>query len=49
MVIEIKGEDPKSTPIEDLGLVILDNAQITITQSLMAKLLANNVALITCN
>ena len=39
----------KSTPIEDIGLLILDHQQITITQVLMAKLLANNTALITCN
>lgn len=36
-------------PIEDIGIVILDHQQITITQSLMAKLLANNTALITCD
>jgi CRISP-associated protein Cas1 len=38
-----------SIPIEDIGVVILDDAQITISHSLIAKLLANNVALITCN
>ncbi len=36
-------------PIEDIGIVILDHQQITISQALMAKLLANNVALITCD
>ncbi len=36
-------------PIEDIGVVILDHQQITITHSLMAKLLGNNVALITCD
>lgn len=35
--------------IEDIGLVILDNSQITITQPLLVKLLENNVALITCD
>ncbi len=39
----------KTTPIEDIGLLILDHQQITITQSLIAKLLANNTAVITCN
>lgn len=39
----------KSAPIEDIGFIILDHQQITITQALMAKLLANNTALITCN
>ena len=36
-------------PIEDIGIVILDHQQITISQALLAKLLANNVALITCD
>jgi CRISPR-associated protein Cas1 len=39
----------RSAPIEDIGVVILDNQQITVSQSLIAKLLANNVALITCD
>ena len=39
----------KSVPIEDIGIVMLDHQQITITQSLMAKLLENNVAVITCD
>lgn len=39
----------KQAPIEDIGLLILDNHQITLTQALMSKLLANNVALITCD
>jgi len=39
----------RSVPIEDIGILILDNQQITITQALIAKLLANNAALITCD
>ncbi len=39
----------KQAAIEDIGLVILDHQQITITQSVLAKLLANNCGLITCN
>jgi len=39
----------KQAAIEDIGVVILDNQQITITQALMARLLANNTALITCD
>lgn len=39
----------KLVPIEDIGVLILDNQQITITQALIAKLLANNVAFITCD
>jgi CRISP-associated protein Cas1 len=36
-------------PIEDIGVLITDHQQITITQALLAKLLANNVAFITCD
>jgi CRISPR-associated protein Cas1 len=50
MVIEILDSgETKTASIEDIGLLILDHQQITITQALMAKLLANNVALITCD
>ena len=58
MVIEMQDPDnnngtstgeTKSVPIEDIGMVILDHQQITITQALLAKLLANNTALITCD
>jgi CRISPR-associated protein Cas1 len=45
---EIKKMDA-TVPIEDIGVVILDHQQITITHSTIAKLLANNVALITCD
>lgn len=49
LVIERKDEPNVSAPIEDIGLVVLDHQQITISHALIAKLLANNVALITCN
>jgi CRISP-associated protein Cas1 len=39
----------KTVPIEDIGVLIIDHQQITITQALIAKLLENNVALITCD
>lgn len=46
---QFKKEAVASIPIEDIGIVILDHKQITITQALMEALLSNNVALITCN
>ena len=50
LVVEVHGTgETKSTPIEDIGLLILDNQQITITQSLLSKLLANNTAVISCD
>jgi len=39
----------KTIPIEDIGVVVLDNPQITLTHYAIEKLLANNCALITCN
>lgn len=36
-------------PIEDIGVVVLDNKRITITQALLNELLAENIAVITCN
>lgn len=36
-------------PIEDIGIVVLDNKQITITSGAMEALLENNCALITCD
>jgi CRISPR-associated protein Cas1 len=44
-----KKEAQATVPIEDIGVVILDDQRIVITQSLIEGLLENNVALITCN
>ncbi len=41
--------ETKQVPIEDIGVLIIDHQQITITQALIAKLLANNVAFVTCD
>lgn len=41
--------DTKQVPIEDIGVLIADNQQLTFTQALMDKLLTNNVAFITCD
>ena len=41
--------ETRSLPIEDIGILIIDHQQITITQALIAKLLENNVAFITCD
>lgn len=46
---EMKREAITTVPIEDIGVVVLDNKQITITQGLVAALLQNTTALITCD
>lgn len=38
----------KIVPIEDLGILVLEHQQITITHYLLDKLAANNTAVITC-
>jgi CRISP-associated protein Cas1 len=44
-----KKEATATIPIEDIGVVVLDHQQIIISQAVIAKLLDNNVAFITCN
>jgi CRISPR-associated protein Cas1 len=44
-----KAENIKTIPVEDIGVVILDNQQITLTHGLIEALLENNCALITCD
>lgn len=39
----------RTIPIEDIGVVVLDHSQITITQGLLEALLENNCAIITCD
>ena len=46
---DFKAYAVKRVPIEDIGVVVLDNKQITITQGALGALLDNNVALITCD
>lgn len=42
-------DNERTVPIEDIGVVILDNKQLTITSGVMEQLLENNVAIITCD
>lgn len=48
MVIELQ-DTTRTVPIEDIGVVILEHRQITITHALIDALLANNVAIVTSN
>ena len=45
----IKTESVRTIPLEDIGVVVLDNKQITLTQGLMEALLANNTAVVSCD
>jgi CRISPR-associated protein Cas1 len=46
---EISKQVLNTIPIEDIGIVVLDNHQITITHGLLDSLLENNSAVVTCN
>lgn len=51
-VIRLKSsteETIKTIPVEDIGLIILDHPQISISQALCQKLIANNSAIVWCN
>lgn len=44
-----KEKDDRTVPIEDIGVVVLENQQITISHGCIAALVQNNVALISCD
>ncbi len=44
-----KKDATTTIPVEDIGVLIIDNGQVTITQGLVAALLENNTAVIVCN
>ncbi len=45
----IKQETRITRPIEDIGVLVLDNQQVTLTQGLIAALVDNNVAIVSCD
>jgi len=51
LVVKLLAEESRTTtiPIEDIGVVVLDNAQISITHGALAALSDNNAAVVTCD
>ncbi len=47
--VNFKKENTHTIPIEDIGVVILDHQQITLTHTSLEKLLEVNAAIITCD
>ena len=45
----MKKEAERTIPIEDIGVVMLDNRRITVTSGVLEALLENNCAVITCD
>ncbi|MDG4945875.1 type II CRISPR-associated endonuclease Cas1 [Weeksellaceae bacterium KMM 9713] len=44
-----KERDEVNVPIEDIGIIVLESPQITITSGLLTKLIENKVVMIQCN
>ena len=44
-----KAETVRTVPIEDIGVIVLDNKQITITHGALEELLDNNSVVVTCD
>ena len=49
MLQKLKTQSVRTIPIEDIGIIVLDHKQITITTGVISALLDNEVAIITCN
>lgn len=45
----VKQKWEQTRPIEDIGFLIIDNKQVTITSSVLSELIDNNSVIITCN
>jgi CRISPR-associated protein Cas1 len=45
----IEGDTGRTVPIEDMGLLLMEHEQVTVTQGLLAKLLEHNVAVVNCD
>jgi CRISPR-associated protein Cas1 len=44
-----KEKEPRSIPIEDVGMLVLDSQQITVSHGLLMELMENNAAVLSCN
>lgn len=49
LCIEREGEKPSTVPVEDLGVLILDNEQIVLTHAILTACAEANVAVIVCD
>ena len=53
LVVRTQNEEgeqpPRSIPIEDIGAIVLEHPQITLTTGLISTLVENNCAIITCD
>ena len=47
--LDCPGTAVKTIPVEDIGVVVIDNRQITLTSALVSALLDNKAAVVTCD
>lgn len=45
----IEGDTGRTVPVEDMGMLLMEHEQVTVTQGLLAVLLEHNVAVVNCN
>lgn len=45
----LKKEMVRTIPIEDIGLIVIDNKRVTLTSGIIEALLSNNTSLVTCD
>ena len=51
LVVEFSepGKEPAQVPLEDIGIVVMDHPQITVTHAVLAGLAGQNAALVSCD
>ncbi|GGF40617.1 type II CRISPR-associated endonuclease Cas1 [Echinicola rosea] len=50
LVVSFPDDQPEKTvPVEDIGMMVLEHPQLTLTNGLMGKLVNNKVAIVSCN
>lgn len=49
LLVKLTSDEVKTVPIEDIGMMVLENQQITLTNGLIEKLTYQNVAIVCCN
>ncbi len=46
---KVEGKKSKSVPIEDIGIVVIDHQQVTVTHAVINALIQNNAAILWCD
>lgn len=49
LVVDFPDKESRSIPLEDVGMIVLDNQQITLSHGLVMELMENNAAIVSCD